>query len=133
MKKLTVIVENNKFSTSVLCDLEGVSRNVLLSDGAEDLHPLGKHLPGDQVQGQHELGQGEVDLEDLLLDRHRALAVVGQQLNKRDNNYRLGTHKKPKRKSLTAPSRVVNLEGFIPDPAASFGCVFKSSGSDPKV
>ena len=93
MKKLTVIVKNNKFSTSVLCDLEGVSRNVLLSDGAEDLHPLGKHLPGDQVQGQHELGHGEVDLEDLLLDRHRALAVVGQQLNKRDNNYRLGTHK----------------------------------------
>jgi hypothetical protein len=62
-------------------DLKGVSGNILLCDGAEDFHPLGEHVPGDEVQGQHELRQGEVDLEDLLLHGHRALAVVWQQLH----------------------------------------------------
>ena len=52
--------------------LEGVGRNILFCDGAKDLHPLGETL---LVQWRLELGQCKVDI--LLLNCHRALAVVG--------------------------------------------------------
>jgi hypothetical protein len=70
------------YGDGVAADLEGVGRHILLGDGAKDLHPLGEHLFGDEVQRQYKLGQGKVDLQDLLLDSHRALAVIGQQLQR---------------------------------------------------
>ena len=40
------------------------------------------YLLGDEVQGQDVLRQGEVDLEDLLLDRHGELGLVRHQLGR---------------------------------------------------
>ena len=64
----------------LLVHLERVVRDVGLRDDPQHLHPVGEHLLGDQVQGQHVLRQGEVDLQDLLLDADRVLALVIDQL-----------------------------------------------------
>ena len=42
------------------------------------------YLLGDQVQGQDVLRQGEVNLEDLLLDGHSQLRIVCYQLDGRE-------------------------------------------------
>jgi hypothetical protein len=83
MPVVKIMAKHHEGKTS---DLKSVSGHILLCDGAKDLHPLGEHVPGDEVQGQHELRQGEVDLEDLLLHGHRALAVVWQQLHTHQHN-----------------------------------------------
>ena len=74
-----------------LTHLQRVRRHVRLRDDPKDLHPLAEHLGhshdfctntillyllGDEVQGQDVLGEGEVDLEDLLLDGHGQLGLV---------------------------------------------------------
>ena len=63
----------------LLVHLERVVRDVGLRDDTQHLHPVGEHLLGDQVQGQHVVRQGEVNLVDLL-DDNRILALVIDQL-----------------------------------------------------
>ena len=52
------------------------------------------YLLGDEVQGQDVLCQGEVDLEDLLLDRHGELGLVRHQLGRNSATLCLVTHNK---------------------------------------
>ena len=60
-------------------DLKSMLWHIRLCDNSEDLHPLSEHLLGDQIQGQHVLGQREVDLQDLFLDTHGILGFIIDQ------------------------------------------------------
>ena len=60
-------------------DLKSMLWHIRLCDNPEDLHPLSEHLLGDQIQGQHVLGQREVDLQDLFLDTDGILGFIIDQ------------------------------------------------------
>ena len=51
-------------------------RQVLLSDQADDLHPLGEELATDQVHGKNVLSQSEKDLENGLSNLGQFEAAV---------------------------------------------------------
>ena len=50
-------------------------------DLSENFHPLREDLLGDEVEREDVLGEGKVDLEDLLLHSHALLGLVRHQLD----------------------------------------------------